>query len=150
MIELIRDLDFVRYLDLQLNDFGEKGIEMLSEYLKNSKIEFLNLTKIFIETNNIFFQNLSLSKSMRTLILNKSGLTNESLRLFNDSIKSGCSITELDLSSNFITGSGMEDLISLLHKVRMKKLVLSFNKLNDDGIKKLSEGIDENNFLEHL
>ncbi|XDV28576.1 hypothetical protein PO909_031832 [Leuciscus waleckii] len=168
-------------LDLTGNDPGQSGVEHLFNVQKNSchslkTLRFLqspdadeackHLTKILRNKNPLLLRELNLSErelgdtrvnqiaallqdkhcKLNTLILRKCGLTEESCSALATVLRSNSSLKELDISNNNLQNSGVKKLQNGLENMncKLERLRLSDCSITEEGYKALASALRSN------
>ena len=138
-------------LILSKNDFGDNGIEVLLNSIRDNN----NILELNLSSNNItprggnkIFEFLINQNSIISLDLSSEEGTNrnricaEGVRLIEEVLKNNFFIEYLDLSSNSIKNEGFKYLINGLKENEiMKKLNVSNNEIDEKGILYLKDNM---------
>ncbi|XP_067864908.1 NACHT, LRR and PYD domains-containing protein 3-like [Heterodontus francisci] len=145
--DLASALSTLKVLDLSYNKLGDSGVKLLSAALRNPncKIQKLQLSNNELTASCIEDLAFAVNKNWSLMDLNLScnKLGDSGVKLLSAALRNpDCKIQELQLSSNALTASCIEDLASTLSTNRsLTFLNLSYNKLGDSGVKLLSEAL---------
>ena len=141
---LNKNNDFCSRVILTKNNFGDMGIELLIEKIKNnSNIVELNLSSnnIGIKGGMIIFNYLLNQNSIISLDLSsKEGIYRnricaEGIKLIENVLKTNFYLERIDLSSNSIKNEGLKYIVNgLISNISLKDLILSNNEINEKGI----------------
>ncbi|CAM4584307.1 unnamed protein product [Leuciscus chuanchicus] len=168
-------------LDLRGNDPGQSGVKELNDLLKDQKCSlktlrllqspdsgeaYKYLTKILCYKNPLLLRELNLSErklgdkrvnqiavvlkdkhcKLNTLMLRKCGLTEESCSALATVLRSNSSLKELDISNNNLQDSGVKKLQNGLENTNctLKKLRLSDCSITEEGYKALASALRSN------
>ena len=101
---------------------------------------------------SIIVQRALIDKKCKGLYLTGNKISNQSLSLLSDALYNNITLTELDLSDNHISDTGVKILMDVLstNKSILKKLHLGSNNISDQGIEYLSNMLKTNHSLTHL
>ncbi|KAM5141644.1 NACHT, LRR and PYD domains-containing protein 3-like [Mantella aurantiaca] len=137
----------LRKLDMALNKIEDDGVKLLCEGLRDPKcslrelrIEFCELTPTCCEYIRAA---LMTNRNLNILYLRDCNLQDAGVRLLCQALKrSGCTVKELGLYENLLSSSVCEDLLAVLLTNRtLTSLNLTYNELQDSGVKLLCEGL---------
>ncbi|XDV28561.1 hypothetical protein PO909_031822, partial [Leuciscus waleckii] len=168
-------------LDLRGNDPGQSGVKELSDLLQDQKCSlktlrllqspdadeaFKHLTKILRNKNPLLLRELNLSGhelrdarvnqiaallkdkhcKLNTLMLRKCGLTEESCSALATVLRSNSSLKELDISNNNLQDSGVKKLQNGLENTNctLERLRLSDCSITEEGYKALASALRSN------
>ena len=141
---LSKNIDICSRIILTKNNFGDQGIEILIENIKNnSNIVELNLCSNNIGTKGgiIIFNYLLNQNSVITLDLSsKEGIYRnricaEGVKLIEKVLKKNYFLEKLDLSSNSIKNEGLKYLVNgLISNFSLQTLLISNNEITEKGI----------------
>ncbi|XP_026108292.1 NACHT, LRR and PYD domains-containing protein 12-like [Carassius auratus] len=166
-------------LDLRGNDPGQSGVKQLNDLLQDPNCQLKTLkflgpaaeeafqnVKGIVGENLLLLKELNLSKrklgdtqviqiaallqdkhcKLNTLILHKCGLTEESCSALTTVLRSNPSLKELDMSKNNLQDSGMKKLQNGLEdkNCTLKKLRLSNCSITEEGYKALASALRSN------
>ena len=140
-------------LILSKNHFGDKGIELLLDSIKdNSSLVELNLSSngLTPKGGKLIFEYLLNQQSIISLDLssyenvNRNRICAEGVRLIEDVLQTNYFIEKLDLSSNSIKSEGLKYLINgLKNNIVLKYLNISNNEIDEKGIYYLKDNLNE-------
>ena len=141
---LNKNNDICSRVILTKNNFGDMGIELLIEKIKNnSNIVELNLSSnnIGVKGGMIIFNYLLNQNSIISLDLSsKEGIYRnricaEGTKLLEDVLKTNFYLERIDLSSNSIKNEGLKYIVNgLISNISLQTLILSNNEINEKGI----------------
>ena len=148
---LIDNDDNYSRLILTRNNFGDKGIELLLNSIRNNNsILELNLSSNSITSKGgkLIFEYLLNQKSIISLDLssddgiNRNRICSEGVKLIEEVLQTNFFIENLDLSSNSIKNEGFKYLINgLKGNEVMRKLNVSNNEIDEKGIFYLKDNL---------
>ena len=141
---LNRNQDICSRLILTKNNFGDMGIELLIEKIKdNSNIVELNLcsNNLGVKGGIIIFNYLINQNSIINLDLSsKEGIYRnricaEGVKFIEQVLKTNFYLEKIDLSSNSLKNEGLKYLVNGLESnITLQNLILSNNEINEKGI----------------
>ena len=141
---LYRNQDICSRLILTKNNFGDMGIELLIEKIKNnSNIVELNLcsNSLGIKAGIVIFNYLLNQNSIINLDLSsKEGIYRnricaEGVKYVEHVLKRNFYLERMDLSSNSLKNEGLKYLVNGLESnISLQSLILSNNEINEKGI----------------
>ncbi|XP_036419989.1 selection and upkeep of intraepithelial T-cells protein 6-like [Colossoma macropomum] len=144
----------LKELNLSCNKLGDSAVEKLSKLLedKDCKLEKLHLIKCDLTGNSCTLLALALRAKNSTLRELDLSINREVGNLCRGLKNTHCKLEKLRLFDCHLTEESCADLASALSSVdsTLTELNLSNNKLQDSGVKKLSEGLSTNCKLEKL
>ncbi|XP_072892381.1 NACHT, LRR and PYD domains-containing protein 14-like isoform X3 [Hemitrygon akajei] len=134
-------------LDLDQNQLGDSGVEVLSEALRKSNC---NVQELSLNDNSLtasaaehLASALGNNPSLTALSLGDNNLGDSGVKLLSEALKTtDCNIQELRLNNNGLTPSCAEDLASaLVTSDTLTGLNLNDNNLGDSGVKVLNKAL---------
>ena len=141
---LYRNHDICSRLNLTKNNFGDSGIELLIEKIRNnSNIIELNLcsNNIGVKGGIIIFDYLLNQNSIISLDLSskegiyRNRICSEGVKLIEKVLRTNFYLEKIDLSSNSLKNEGMKYLVKGLElNSSLQILIISNNEINDKGI----------------
>ena len=150
-------LPSLKWLYLESNSIGDRGLQDLVRGLVNCNLEKLDLSR------NTLMDSVSGLRSLGTLVrrttnihmlnLSYSSLTDKGLQSFVEGMANCCNLTELNLSDNSaITANGLASLSSLFRAEHCSLCTLCLHDINigDDGAAVLVNGLIGNKSLTTL
>ena len=147
-----KNSEFSRLI-LAKNNFGDKGIELLLESIKdNSSLVELNLSSngITAKGGKLIFGYLLNQQSIISLDLsshegiNRNRICADGVRLIEDVLQTNYFIENLDLSSNSIKTEGFKYLVNgLQDNIVLKYLNISNNEIDEIGMYYLKDNIND-------
>ena len=133
----------LKTLDLARNQITDKGVKHLSEALKQSKRETLNLTGNQITDEGVEHLSEALKQSkLETLDLAWNQITDKGVKHLSEALKQS-KLKTLNLTRNRITDKGVEHLSEALKQSKLETLNLARNKITDKGVEHLSEALKQ-------
>ncbi|XP_067260689.1 ribonuclease inhibitor-like isoform X2 [Chanodichthys erythropterus] len=145
----LRSNSHLREVDLSENKIGDEGLTLLSDGLKypHCKLEKLKLydCNIADEGCAALTSALRSDSHLRELNLSDNKIGDEGLTLLSDGLKDPhCKLEKLTLYDCNITSEGCAALTSVLRlNSHLKELGLSQNKIGDEGLMLLSDGLKD-------
>ncbi|XP_048051929.1 NACHT, LRR and PYD domains-containing protein 12-like isoform X2 [Megalobrama amblycephala] len=145
----LRSNSHLRELDLSMNKIGGRGLTRLSDGLKDPhcKLEKLKLIQCNITDKGCaaLASALRSNSHLRELDLTVNKIGDEGLMLLSDGLMDpNCKLEKLMLSQCNITAEGCAALVSALRSnSHLRELDLSMNKIGDEGLMLLSDGLKD-------
>lgn len=149
----------VKSINLQDNTLGFKGVNHLSNYLYDNRLDlcnYLNLenNKIGDKGGQTLLESISqMMKNLKTLILSKNELSTNTGKELAKFVDDDHKLTQLDLHYNSFIGDDLLDFISSINKFdRLEIIDLSWNQLgrSNESVGKLFEMLSTNNHMLRL
>ncbi|XP_072279393.1 NACHT, LRR and PYD domains-containing protein 12-like isoform X2 [Pyxicephalus adspersus] len=134
-------------LDMALNKLEDEGVKFLCEGLKDPGCTLRELRLDFSQLTpgccKYFRSALMTNRSLNTLHMRDNDLQDAGAKILCEALlQPGCTLKELRLHESNITGSSCEDFRSVLLTNRTLTILdLTYNNLQDSGIKVLCEGL---------
>ena len=136
-------------LNLMGSHIGDHGINILHQYLCGDKANELKIEEIFLRGNNLTVASSPLISDLITYLQpHKLSLWNNNITRVGDichAVINTTTVKQLDISYNGLTSLETPDMMTCL-----EKLIISGNKLGDDGAVILADGIIKSNTLKLL
>lgn len=136
---------------------SEGGLILALKLSNNSTLKFLDLSYNFIKDGGVHsiceYLQPNHYSSLKILLLNKNGISNDGLRYISDMLRTNQTLTELELSNNEIGNEGVKYLTNILNYYNrtLKLLVLSFNIfITDSSIDHFRTMFEHNQTLKKL
>ncbi len=134
----------IQRLNLSLNDFGSKGIQLLSEKLR--PIIYNNLQKLSLAFSNInsesavaLIECLKYNKELQELDLSVNHIGTPGAKAIAKCLKGCSNLQVLDIADNGIDTKGAQYIGEALRHWSIRTLNLSVNKIKSDGAKTISK-----------
>ncbi|KAI4883608.1 hypothetical protein NFI96_025838 [Prochilodus magdalenae] len=143
----------LKALDLSDDDLQDSGVELLaSELNSHCKLEILRLADCHLTTTScekVASSLQTVNSYLKELDLSNNDLQDSGVELFSVGLKSShCKLEKLKLAFCKFGGKICEHLGSALQSVHsLKELDLSYNDLEDSGVKLLCDGLRSSNCL---
>ena len=130
-------------LNLAGNQLTDKGVQHLSEALKQSKLETLNLASNQITDKGVQHLSEALKQSkLETLNLEGNQITDKGVQHLSEALKQS-KLETLNLVGNQITDKGVNHLSEALKQSKLETLGLAYNQITDQGVQHLSEALKQ-------
>ena len=150
IVKLVNNDKLTSSLNLAENGITDKGVNHLSEALKQSKLETLNLNFNQITDKGVNHLSEALKQSkLETLYLNFNQITDKGVEHLSEALKQS-KLETLYLNFNQITDKGVEHLSEALKQSKLETLNLARNQITDKGVEHLSEALKPQSKLETL
>lgn len=146
------------HLNFGDNNMGFHGsLSVLNSLKNNQSLQYLNLYKNNIDITKInkfyYFEALEYNNSLRELCLSYNSIGNQGAKCLFKGLQHNTSIEKLDLTAIKIDHTVIEESLSNLlknNKLSFRVLILKRNNIGNEGIKSLSNSLENNTTLLHL
>ena len=143
IVKLVNKDKLTSSLNLADNQITDKGVNHLSEALKQSKLETLNLRSNQITDKGVEHLSEALKQSkLETLDLMSNQITDKGVEHLSEALKQS-KLETLNLAYNQITAKGVEHLSEALKQSKLETLNLTYNQITDKGVEHLSEALKQ-------
>ena len=143
IVKLANNDKLTSSLNLANNQITDKGVNHLSEALKQSKLETLNLAVNQITDKGVNHLSEALKQSkLKTLHLRSNQITDKGVEHLSEALKQR-KLETLDLTDNQITDKGVNHLSEALKQSKLETLDLACNQMTDKGVEYLSEALKQ-------
>ena len=146
-------------MDMSFNDISHHGVHHLSTLLKIGCIDYLNLShnNLLSEQDTIhatidtFTEQLKYNTTLKTLRLQRCGLTTLSAKSLAEALTTNKHLEELSISYNALCDDGIQHLAHALRVNQgLKQLLLVSCGMTDVGLECLAKSVQHNNILNEL